>query len=56
MSGLCNRLLDDFDRLWMLARIEGMEPTNNLAERDLRKLVIWRKKAMKQKVIEVNDL
>lgn len=45
LSGLCNRLLDDFDRLWMFARIEGMEPTNNLAERDLRKLVIWRKKS-----------
>ena len=23
----------------------GMKPTNNLAERDLRKLVIWRKKS-----------
>lgn len=42
---LCERLLDDFEKLWTFTRISGMEPTNNLAERDLRKLVIWRKKS-----------
>lgn len=26
-------------------RVSGMEPTNNMAERDLRKLVIWRRKS-----------
>ena len=45
LSGLCKRLLDDFDKLWTFTKVEGMEPTNNLAERDLRKLVIWRKKS-----------
>ena len=29
--------------LWTFARVEGIEPTNNIAERDLRKAVLWRK-------------
>lgn len=45
LSGICGTLLDNFDRLWTFAKVKGMEPTNNLAERDLRKLVIWRKKS-----------
>lgn len=44
-SGLCERILDQFDHLWIFARVEGVEPTNNRAERDLRKLVLWRKKS-----------
>jgi len=42
---LCEKLLDEFDHLWVFTKVEGMEPTNNLAERDLRKLVVWRKKS-----------
>lgn len=42
---LCDTLLREFDRLWSFMKVPGMEPTNNLAERDLRKLVIWRKKS-----------
>ena len=45
LHGLCGRLLDNFENLWMFTKIADMEPTNNLAERDLRKLVIWRKKS-----------
>lgn len=45
LSGLCETLLNDFAKLWTFTKVEGMEPTNNLAERDLRKLVIWRKKS-----------
>ena len=45
LSRLCKSLLEAFDRLWTFTRVQGMEPTNNLAERDLRKLVIWRKKS-----------
>ena len=45
LSGLCERLIDDFERLWTFLSIEGMDPTNNMAERDLRKLVLWRKKS-----------
>jgi transposase len=29
--------------LWTLARVEGVEPTNNLSERALRPAVLWRK-------------
>jgi transposase len=29
--------------LWTFARVEGIAPTNNLAERTLRKAVLWRK-------------
>ena len=45
LSSLCERLLNDFDKMWIFMNVPGMEPTNNLAERDLRKLVIWRKKS-----------
>jgi len=45
LSGLCERLSDEFERLWTFRSIEGMDPTNNMAERDLRKLVLWRKKS-----------
>jgi len=42
---LCCRLLERFDKLWAFTKEPGMEPTNNSAERDLRKLVLWRKKS-----------
>lgn len=29
--------------LWTFARVEGIEPTNNAAERALRHAVLWRK-------------
>lgn len=45
LSGLCSRILNGFDKLWTFMQVEGMEPTNNLAERDLRKIVLWRKKS-----------
>jgi transposase len=31
--------------LWTLVRVEGVEPTNNNAERGLRRAVLWRKKS-----------
>ena len=45
LAKICGTLLEDFDKLWTFTRIHGMEPTNNMAERDLRKLVIWRRKS-----------
>ncbi len=45
LSKLCEVLLDNFNKLWTFSKIVGMEPTNNIAERDLRKLVLWRKKS-----------
>jgi transposase len=39
----CHNLLAVYPALWTFARVEGVEPTNNLAERTLRTAVIWRK-------------
>lgn len=45
LSKLCGTLLNNFHKLWTFTKVVGMEPTNNAAERDLRKLVMWRKKS-----------
>jgi transposase len=39
----CKRLLKVYDALWTFAREEGVEPTNNHAERMVRPAVMWRK-------------
>ena len=39
----CRNVLGVYPALWTFARLEGVEPTNNLAERTLRPAVIWRK-------------
>ena len=44
-AGLCRRLLALQGPMWRFASVEGLEPTNNLAERMLRRAVIWRKKS-----------
>jgi transposase len=40
----CRNIAKVYDALWTFARVEGIEPTNNHAERMLRPAVIWRKK------------
>jgi transposase len=40
---MCSDLLRFGVSLWTFAQVEGIEPTNNLAERTLRKAVLWRK-------------
>lgn len=42
---LCRDLLARWDHLWTFCRVEGVEPTNNAAERALRPAVLWRKKS-----------
>lgn len=42
-EGTCRRLLDERQALWTFTRIRGLQPTNNEAERALRKAVLWRK-------------
>lgn len=32
-----------WEALWTFSRVEGVEPTNNAAERALRQAVLWRK-------------
>jgi transposase len=42
-AGLCRELTKWWAALWTFARVEGVEPTNNVAERTLRPTVLWRK-------------
>ena len=41
----CAKILEIEEALWTFAYTEGVEPTNNAAERALRTAVIWRKKS-----------
>jgi transposase len=41
--GLSRQLHKWWPALWTFARVEGVEPTNNVAERALRPAVLWRK-------------
>ena len=43
VRGFCKELLEHRERLWLFVEVEGVEPTNNAAERSLRHAVIWRK-------------
>jgi len=40
---LCRELTKWWPALWTFARVEGVEPTNNVSERALRPAVLWRK-------------
>lgn len=42
-AGVCREILKLEDSLWTFVYAEGVEPTNNSAERALRPAVIWRK-------------
>lgn len=44
-AALCGQLLELEPALWTFVRRAGVEPTNNHAERVLRKAVLWRKKS-----------
>ncbi|HEX4147146.1 MAG TPA: IS66 family transposase [Pirellulales bacterium] len=41
--GFCKELVEHREYLWTFSEVEGVEPTNNAAERALRQAVIWRK-------------
>jgi len=43
LIGFCDELLHRKDHLWTFLEVEGIEPTNNTAERTLRPAVIYRK-------------
>jgi transposase len=45
-AGLCRALLRLWPALWTFAEVEGVEPTNNAAERALRPAVLWRKTSL----------
>ena len=42
-AGLCRALLRVWPALWTFADVDGVEPTNNAAERALRPAVLWRR-------------
>jgi transposase len=42
-AALCRELRKWWPALWTFARVVGVEPTNNVAERALRPAVLWRK-------------
>jgi hypothetical protein len=42
-AALCRELTKWWPAVWTFARVEGVEPTNNVAERALRPAVLWRK-------------
>jgi transposase len=42
-EGVCREVLKVYDALWTFVRVEGVEPTNNAAERAIRLGVLWRK-------------
>ncbi len=43
LQALARDLWDQWDTLWTFVHVEGVEPTNNDAERALRPAVLWRK-------------
>ena len=45
IAAFSNRLLKDYEALWLFANVEGVEPTHHHAERGLRPAVLWRKRS-----------
>jgi transposase len=45
VSGSCEDILEHRAALWTFVDQEGVEPTNNHAERELRAFVLWRKRS-----------
>ena len=42
-EGMCREILKLAPAMWTFVRLEGVEPTNNCAERAIRRFVLWRK-------------
>jgi transposase len=45
VSGSCADILQHKAALWTFVECEGVEPTNNAAEREIRAFVLWRKRS-----------
>lgn len=43
LAGMCEEILKLEVAMWTFVRVDGIEPTNNHCERELRHAVIWRK-------------
>lgn len=44
LAGSCANILEHRAALWTFIDVDGVEPTNNHAERELRAFVLWRKR------------
>src|SRR2546425_13183365 len=44
-EGTCRDILQRREALWTFVQVEGVEPTNNTAERAIRPGVLWRKES-----------
>jgi transposase len=44
-AGVCRELLKRREALWTFVHLDGVEPTNNVAERSIRPGVLWRKQS-----------
>jgi transposase len=42
-AGMCKKILKVKEALWTFLEIDNVEPTNNIAEQVIRRIVIWRK-------------
>lgn len=45
LSGSCADILEHRAALWLFVEEDGVEPTNNHAEREIRAFVLWRKRS-----------
>lgn len=45
LAGSCANILEHRAALWTFADVDGVEPTNNHAERELRAFVLWRRRS-----------
>ena len=45
LAAYCQRLQEKFPMSWLFTSAEGVEPTNNHAERVQRRAVLWRRKS-----------
>jgi len=45
LASFCQRLMDKLPMMWLFTVVEGVEPTNNHAERVQRRAVLWRRKS-----------
>ena len=43
VSGMCREILDMEPAMWTFVYVDGVDPTNNFGERNLRPSVLWRK-------------
>ena len=43
---LCEAMFLNWDSLWLFASQEGIEPTNNGSEREVRRAVLWRRRSL----------